>query len=424
MKIISLEAENIKKIKATRIEPNGKPIVILKGKNGVGKTTAIDCISYALGGAKALPEMPITKGEDEGRILLDLGDIVIKWRGTQKGKHEIAVENKDGLLYKSPQALLDGLYNKVAFDPEEFIRINDGTAEGKRKQLQILKSLVGLNFSDLNAKREKIFNERAIVNREIKSLKVNIDTMPKEEAPEEEVSFAELAKEQEKRIKKNQENEKQRALLKSMEQNVQNASQKAARLKEEFKTATEHHQKLVIECDQMKETVSSLVDMNTESIKVEIAQAERINMKVRLNKKRDEFLSILELKQFESETLTKEMEEIETKKAEMLSMTKFPIEGLSFDETGVTLSGIPFDQCSSADQWRVSASIGLAAHPKLSVLLIRNGSLLDEDNLILLGEMVEKMDGQVWIERVSEDKELSVVIQNARKQGERGKRYE
>jgi hypothetical protein len=60
---------------------------------------------------------------------------------------------------------------------------------------------------------------------------------------------------------------------------------------------------------------------------------------------------------------------------------------------------------------RVSVAIGLALNPKLRVLLIRDGSLLDEDSLRLIGEMAEKADAQLWIERV-EDGGATVIIED------------
>jgi len=55
--------------------------------------------------------------------------------------------------------------------------------------------------------------------------------------------------------------------------------------------------------------------------------------------------------------------------------------------------------------------MGLAMNPKLKVLLIRDGSLLDEDNLKLIADMAKEADGQVWIERVGKGEEVSVIIE-------------
>ena len=55
------------------------------------------------------------------------------------------------------------------------------------------------------------------------------------------------------------------------------------------------------------------------------------------------------------------IEAMDADKRRKASTAKYPIEGLLFDTAGgVTLNGIPFDQCSSAEQLRVSVAIGIA----------------------------------------------------------------
>jgi len=73
---------------------------------------------------------------------------------------------------------------------------------------------------------------------------------------------------------------------------------------------------------------------------------------------------------------------------------------------------MPFDQAGGADKMQVSLAIGMALNPTLRVLLIRDGSLLDEDSLQFVADMVGKNDYQCWIERVGEGEEVSVVIED------------
>lgn len=96
----------------------------------------------------------------------------------------------------------------------------------------------------------------------------------------------------------------------------------------------------------------------------------------------------------------------------LLASAKFPVPGLAFDAEGVTLDGIPFKQCSQGQALRVSVAIGLAANPKLKVLLVRDGSLLDAKGLQLLAEMAAAAEAQVFVERVGDGKECQVVIED------------
>jgi len=53
-------------------------------------------------------------------------------------------------------------------------------------------------------------------------------------------------------------------------------------------------------------------------------------------------------------------------------------------------------------------------NPKLKVLLIRDGSLLDATSLKLVAQMAAEAEGQVWIERVGDGAECSVVIEDGK----------
>ena len=66
------------------------------------------------------------------------------------------------------------------------------------------------------------------------------------------------------------------------------------------------------------------------------------------------------------------------------------------------------DKTSSCSEVN-SARIG---DPKLKVLLIKDGSLLDEDNLKLISEMAEEADAQLWIERVGIDSNTTVIMED------------
>ena len=67
MKIISLQSENIKKIKAVEIRPTDNTVII-SGKNGQSKSSVLDSIYYALGGKDKIPSKPIRDGEKKAEM--------------------------------------------------------------------------------------------------------------------------------------------------------------------------------------------------------------------------------------------------------------------------------------------------------------------------------------------------------------------
>jgi hypothetical protein len=60
----------------------------------------------------------------------------------------------------------------------------------------------------------------------------------------------------------------------------------------------------------------------------------------------------------------------------------------------------------------VSVAIGAALNSRVRVILVRDGSLLDEKSMKLLEELAAQYDLQVWLERVSGDDEVGILIED------------
>jgi hypothetical protein len=158
--------------------------------------------------------------------------------------------------------------------------------------------------------------------------------------------------------------------------------------------------------------VAQLVDPATNAAMQEMTAAEEQNRRIRANltakAKNQELFAVAK----QAKEKTEEIENIDAAKARQLEVAKFPVPELSFDETGVVYRGVPFAQASGAEQLRVSMGVAMALNPTLKVCLIRDGSLLDDKNLALVAEMAAEQGGQVWLERVSDGPEVSVVIED------------
>ena len=53
IKINELQLENVKRIKAVKLEPAQNGLTVIGGKNGQGKTSVIDSIAWTLGGSRS-----------------------------------------------------------------------------------------------------------------------------------------------------------------------------------------------------------------------------------------------------------------------------------------------------------------------------------------------------------------------------------
>ncbi len=83
-----------------------------------------------------------------------------------------------------------------------------------------------------------------------------------------------------------------------------------------------------------------------------------------------------------------------------------------FGSGAVFFNSIPFEQLASSEQIRISAAIACALNPTLRVMIIKDGSLLDDDAMAVLSAIAGEKDIQIWIERVGNDKHTSVVIED------------
>ena len=58
VKINQLEIENVKRVKAVKIEPTANGLTVIGGRNSQGKTSVLDSIAWALGGDRYKPSQP------------------------------------------------------------------------------------------------------------------------------------------------------------------------------------------------------------------------------------------------------------------------------------------------------------------------------------------------------------------------------
>lgn len=421
MRILSLQAENVMVLKAIDITPDGNTIII-GGKNGAGKSAVLNCIKYLFGGKSAICAEPLRRGEKKGFAQADLGDLIVRRTFTADGGGKLIISSKDGATYKSPQAIADRLFNSIGFDPQEFVRMDP------KKQLDTLKSLVGLDFSVLDAQRKELYEERTAVNRDGGAMRARFDAMPYHEDAGEAVSVAALMEELETAQATEQaesefaaeyqaKSEVQDAQFASVE-NVKtvigalerNLASARADLEREEISSTEATNACANAYDQAMRAREAIIP--TDPIRERITSAESVNAKVRENEAKDAFAIELGAKRKEKEALTESITKIDEDKASQIAAAEFPVPGLGFNESGVLFEGFPFPQVCTSDQLRVSGAIGIALNPGFKVLMIRDGSLLDDESLKMFGEMAEENDAQVIIERVGIGKECSVVIED------------
>lgn len=174
-RIIGLLAENIKKIVAVEIKPDGN-MVMITGKNEAGKSSLLDSIWWAIGGLAAIQKVPIREGQNEAKIRLDLGDVIITRKFKRKDETQFAtsvsVENADGSRFSSPQTMLDGLMSALCLNPLEFIGMKS------EEQFNVCRQFVpNVDFDAVDKANDEDFDTRAAINKRLKEAIAGADAI-------------------------------------------------------------------------------------------------------------------------------------------------------------------------------------------------------------------------------------------------------
>lgn len=288
----------------------------------------------------------------------------------------------------------------MSFDPLAFTRL---TAREQREALLDLVN-IDVDLAALDRDRAALYEERTHVGRAGKALGTIPDINP--DLPEVEVSAQDLlgqirAAEQQQRTR-----DDLTARLDLCTTRGKEVTQAIAELQAELASLTTQHTSLQKEIAALPEAV------DTTELEQRLADVEDVNAQIRANQQAKALAAEAEKLRDQYSQLTEQINALDRAKTDALAAAKFPVDGLSFDADGVLFNGVPFSQASSAEQIRVSLAMAMALNPKLRVIRILDGSLLDDDSMKLITDAATSNDYQVWIERVSDPSESAVVIED------------
>lgn len=420
MKIINLKASNVKKLTAVNITPDGN-IITLAGNNGAGKSSVLDSIVYALGGAATICEQPIRRGESNAEVVCSLeGGLTITRKFTGNGS-TLKITTADGESQRSPQSILDSLVGTLSFDPLEFSRMKPEI------QSQCLRQLAGLDFSELEREKARVYNARLLVGREVEVLKGKIEGRDFHSVPDAEIDLVKILAAKKIATDTNKVHEMDRRNLQTIQDEQNRDLSEKVRVTKEIRSLEE---KLVLyqtELDKIEErlhrrsgewkaqheAVRNLKDEDVTVFDKQILEAAEVNEKIRKNAELSKQIEEHKVKLNQYWIFTEQIDAVEKEKERRLAGAKFPLPGLSFSSSGeVVYNGFPFKQCSDGEKLRVSVAVGMALNPKLKVIFIRDGSLLDTKGLQTVAELAEANNYQVWIEDARSVDPTAVIIED------------
>jgi DNA repair exonuclease SbcCD ATPase subunit len=416
VKIISLEIENVKRVRAVSLAPSANGLTVIGGKNNQGKSSVLDAIMSALGGEKFTPTDAVRVGAEKGEVTITLSNGIVVTRSyTGKGTY-LKVSGGIG-----GQKLLNEFINSFALDIGGFLAAPD------RERTKMLMNLVGLDLTPLNERRKKLYDDRESIGRLATRAKKHAEDMPFDEVAGLELQTpTDIMNELQAKLAANAENHKLRQNVARVRESVEAAELKhqakkrrVDELKAALLEAEQEQAAAAIGLDSARKdlataqgSVVNLVDEDTSAIKAKIAEIDEFNGRVRKNWEREKAMKQADEHKEEYRALTHQIEEIDAEKSRLLSETAMPLPGLAIEDDALVYNGRAWDCMSHSEQLRVSTAICRAIKPSQGFVLLDKLEAMDIDTLFDFHVWLEAEGIQAIATRVSSGDECSIIIED------------
>ena len=406
VKINSLELENVKRVKAVKLEPTASGLTVVGGKNNQGKTSVLDAIAWALGGAKYKPSQAQREGcLVEPQLHIELSNGMVVERLGKNGSLKVT----DPSGQKGNQSLLDGFISQFALDLPKFMEADKNT------KAKILLQIIGVGdkLSVFDKQESELYNRRTEIGRIADQKKKYADEMVQwDGVPEEIVSAAELIQQQQEILARNGRNQELRNQVKNLEAQKTLLEQRIEEAQKALNAMHEQFAELMEKLSIANANAKDLQDESTAELEESIANIDSTNAKVRdnLNKQRAQEEADEYKRQYGD--LTTQIEEVRKARMELLNGVEMPLEDLSVQDGELIYKGKKWDNMSGSDQLKVATAIVRKTNPKCGFVLLDKLEQMDIDTMNEFGKWLQDNDLQAIATRVSTGDECSIFIED------------
>ncbi len=406
VKINSLELENVKRIKAVKLEPSPNGLTVIGGKNGQGKTSVLDSIAWALGGDRYRPSAAQRDGSvipPTLHITLSNGLVV-----ERKGKNaDLKVIDPDGR--KSGQQLLNEFISQLALDLPRFMEANN------KDKANILLQIIGVGdkLFELERREKELYNQRHAVGQIAdQKRKFAAEMVFYPDAPAELVSASELIRQQQDILARNAENQRKRENMRSIEAKAESLQSDIDRLRAELQRLESQLTTALADLEIARKDALFLQDESTAALEKNIAEIDEINVKVRANLDKEKAEDDTKEYAAQYNVLTAQLDDVREEKLALLNGAELPLPGLSVEDGELTYNGHKWDSVSGSDQLKIATAIARKINPQCGFVLVDKLEQMDIDTLREFGVWLEGEGLQVIATRVSTGDECSVIIED------------
>lgn len=406
VKINALELENVKRIKAVKIDPTQNGLTIIGGDNNQGKTSVLDSIAWALGGDKNKPSNAAREGSTIPPVLkVTLSNGIIVER---KGKNS-SLKVTDPSGKKAGQNLLNSFIEQLALDLPKFMN------KTNKEKAEVLLNIIGVGdqLAVYQKQENELYQERLTVGRIADQKAKFAKEQPFfEDAPKDLVSPQDLINQQQAILAQNGENQRKREKVTQYEYQVKTLTDEVARYEQMLNQKKEELNKATYDLSVAKTDALDLLDQSTDELEKNLAEIEETNRKVRANLDKEKAEEEAKGYKSQYDNLTNQIEDVRKQKYDLLNNADLPLPELSIEDNELTYKGKKWDSMSGSDQLRVSTAIVRKLNPDCGFVLLDKLEQMDLRTLTEFNACLEQEGLQAIATRVSTGDECSVIIED------------
>lgn len=433
MRIKVLTISDYKRVRHVQITPAADShLILIGGRNRQGKSTTLDALSAALGGAKAIAADPVRHGAQVATIRIELGGadgaLTVERTIEPNGTTQLVVRDDDGPL-RRPQEMLDRLIGARFLDPLSFIRLR--AADQRAALMRVIPNAT--EIQQLDERRERSFRNRTDTGRDLARARGELERLPPAVPagfdPEPAIDVAALAAEQRAFAEQQRAGEDVGhavAQLTARRQVARDGADAAAKHVAEVESKLERarhlHDSKVAEAaavDAELVAAQSRLDAARKAwadttprrheLEQDLARAGAHNRKVieheQATRRRAETTATVDKLAAEVDKLSTSIKACDTRKAAILAESPMPVDGIVIGDAGLLVAGddgvaVPFAEASASQQWTVALGLAIAAAPALDDIWIKDAAVLEDEAIEAIGQLAADSGKRVWIERV------------------------
>lgn len=436
MIVKKLELVNFQVIKEFNADFDGN-VYFITGDNELGKSTVLKAIGALLTGNR---DAVLKNGESKGFAKMIVGDdgeeyeVELKFtKANPRGT--LSIKSKTTGMKSDNVSMLQKIFGYTDFDAVEFSRWSE-TAEGRRKQIEVVKSLlpeeVRTRIAEIDTTVAGLKTERTGVNRDLKTYKSISDAAGQGLTTQDLKTYAkqkditELMKEQAENAQLIEKAKTVRSALEQRKKQLEEIPERLAEAKATYEKAIEEAKKAIERTEKLYKEAIAQIESEKADYEARKANAEKwlanyeennpekLDTAEQLRKAEEhnkmaakvaDYLSKKKQaddKKAEAEKMDSEIAELSAEREKLISSAKLPISGLSFSDDGLVLNDVPFvaGKVSDSQIMEVAAKLIIASNPTVKVFRIARGESLGAKRLQSLIELARKEGYQGFIEEV------------------------